>query len=429
MAMTMMVFLGALLAAMALGIPIAHALIMSGVALLIHMDMFDTQILASQLVDGADNFPLMAIAFFILAGELMNAGGVSKRIIAFSVALVGHVRGGLGYVAILASLIFSGLSGSAVADTAALSAILIPIMEEAGYKRGHSAALIAAAGIIPPLMPLSVPMIIFGVTASVSIPKLFMSGVFPGVLLGVCLAVTWGWIARKEHFKVQPRKSLKEVLLAAKDAVWAFILPLIIIVGLRGGIFTPTEAASIAVFYALIIGLFVYRELKFNRISEVLVAAAKVTSVVMFLAAAAMVSSWLIAVADIPAYLAKTLEPVLSNKIMLMFAINILVLLVGTAMDATPTILILTPVLMPIIEKAGVDPIYFGFMFVFNNMVGLLTPPVGTVLNVAAGVGKVAMDEIIKRVMPYMWIEIILLLALTFFPELVTVPLYWLIPQ
>ena len=429
MAMTMMVFLGALLAAMALGIPIAHALIMSGVALLIHMDMFDTQILASQLVDGADNFPLMAIAFFILAGELMNAGGVSKRIIAFSVALVGHVRGGLGYVAILASLIFSGLSGSAVADTAALSAILIPIMEEAGYKRSHSAALIAAAGIIPPLMPLSVPMIIFGVTASVSIPKLFMSGVFPGVLLGVCLAVTWGWIARKEHFKVQPRKSLKEVLLAAKDAVWAFILPLIIIVGLRGGIFTPTEAASIAVFYALIIGLFVYRELKFNRISEVLVAAAKVTSVVMFLAAAAMVSSWLIAVADIPAYLAKTLEPVLSNKIMLMFAINILVLLVGTAMDATPTILILTPVLMPIIEKAGVDPIDFGFMFVFNNMVGLLTPPVGTVLNVAAGVGKVAMDEIIKRVMPYMWIEIILLLALTFFPELVTVPLYWLIPQ
>lgn len=429
MAMTMMVFLGSLLIAMALGIPIAHALIMSGVALLIHMDMFDTQILASQLVDGADNFPLMAIAFFILAGELMNAGGVSKRIIAFSVALVGHVRGGLGYVAILASLIFSGLSGSAVADTAALSAILIPIMEEAGYKRGHSAALIAAAGIIPPLMPLSVPMIIFGVTGSVSIPKLFMSGVFPGVLLGICLALTWAWIARKEHFKVQPRKSLKEVLLAAKDAIWAFILPLIIIIGLRGGIFTPTEAASIAVFYALIIGIFVYRELKFNRLAHVLVAAAKVTSVVMFLAAAAMVSSWLISVADIPAYLAKTLEPMLSNKIMLMFAINILVLLVGTAMDATPTILILTPVLMPIIEKAGIDPIYFGFMFVFNNMVGLLTPPVGTVLNVAAGVGKVAMDEIIKRVMPYMWIEIVLLLALTFFPDLVTVPLYWLIPK
>jgi tripartite ATP-independent transporter DctM subunit len=429
MTMTMLVFLGSLLAAMALGIPIAHSLIISGVALLIKMKMFDTQILASTLVDGADNFPLMAIAFFILAGELMNAGGVSKRIIAFAIALVGHVRGGLGYVAILASLIFSGLSGSAVADTAALGAILIPIMEEAGYKRGHSAALIASAGIIPPLMPLSVPMIIFGVTGNVSIPKLFMSGIFPGLMLGLCLAATWAWIARKEHFKVQPKKSFKEIMVATKDAVWAFVLPLIIIVGLRGGIFTPTEAASIAVFYALFVGVFIYRELKFSRITEVLVSAAKVTSVVMFLAATAMISSWLIAVANIPAQLADMLAPLMNNKIMLMFAINLLVLLVGTAMDATPTILILTPVLMPIVMKAGIDPIYFGFMFVFNNMVGLLTPPVGTVLNVAAGVGKVAMDEIIRRVLPYMWIEIALLLLLTFFPKLVTVPLYWLIPK
>ena len=429
MTMTMLVFLGSLLAAMALGIPIAHSLIISGVALLIKMKMFDTQILASTLVDGADNFPLMAIAFFILAGELMNAGGVSKRIIAFAIALVGHLRGGLGYVAILASLIFSGLSGSAVADTAALGAILIPIMEEAGYKRGHSAALIASAGIIPPLMPLSVPMIIFGVTGNVSIPKLFMSGIFPGLMLGLCLAATWAWIARKEHFKVQPKKSFKEIMVATKDAVWAFVLPLIIIVGLRGGIFTPTEAASIAVFYALFVGVFIYRELKFSRITEVLVSAAKVTSVVMFLAATAMISSWLIAVANIPAQLADMLAPLMNNKIMLMFAINLLVLLVGTAMDATPTILILTPVLMPIVMKAGIDPIYFGFMFVFNNMVGLLTPPVGTVLNVAAGVGKVAMDEIIRRVLPYMWIEIALLLLLTFFPKLVTVPLYWLIPK
>ena len=429
MTTTMLVFLGSLLAAMALGIPIAHSLIMSGVALLIQMKMFDTQILASTLVDGADNFPLMAIAFFILAGELMNAGGVSKRIIAFAIALIGHVKGGLGYVAILASLIFSGLSGSAVADTAALGAILIPIMEDAGYKRSHSAALIASAGISPPLMPLSVPMIIFGVTGNVSIPKLFMSGIAPGVMLGISLAMTWAWIARKEEFKVQPRKSFRELLFAAKDAVWAFVLPIIIIVGLRGGVFTPTEAASIAVFYALFVGLFVYRELKLDHLAEVLVSAAKVTSVVMFLAAAAMVSSWLIAVANIPAQLANMLTPLMNDKITLMFAINILVLIVGTAMDATPTILILTPVLMPIVLKAGIDPVYFGFMFVFNNMVGLLTPPVGTVLNVAAGVGKVPMDEIIKKVMPYMWIEIVLLLLLTVFPQLVLVPLYWFIPH
>ena len=429
MIMTMTVFLGSLLAAMALGIPIAHSLIMSGIALLLYLDMFDTQILAQTLLDGADNFPLMAIAFFILAGELMNAGGVSKRIIDFSITVVGHVKGGLGYVAILATLLFSGLTGSAIADVAALGAILIPVMEEAGYKRSHSASLIAAAGIIPPLMPPSMPLIIFGVTGNVSIPKLFMSGIVPGVLLAGCLAATWAWVARKEHYKVQPRQPLGVILKAAWGAVWAFVMPVFIIVGLRGGMFTPTEAAAVTVFFALFVGFVVYRELKFSQMTQVLVSSAKTTSVVMFLAAAAMVTSWLIAVANIPAHLAETLAPVMDNKVLLMFAINLVVLLVGTAMDSTPTILILTPVLMPIVLKAGIDPVYFGFMFVFNNMIGLLTPPVGTVLNVAAGVGKVPLDEIIRRVLPYMWIEILLLLLFTIFPRLVEIPLQWFIPK
>ncbi|MDR1708604.1 MAG: TRAP transporter large permease subunit [Candidatus Accumulibacter sp.] len=425
--MTMTVFLGSLCAAMALGIPIAHSLIMSGVALLFYLDMFDTQILAQTLLDGADNYPLMAIAFFILAGELMNAGGVSRRIIDFSIAAVGHVKGGLGYVAILATLLFSGLTGSAIADVAALGSILIPVMEDAGYKRGHSAALIAAAGIIPPLIPPSLPMIIFGVTGNVSIPKLFMSGIVPGVLLLVSLACTWAWIARKEQFKPQPKQPLKAVLKTGRDAIWAFILPILIIVGLRGGVFTPTEAAAIAVFYALFVGFVIYRELKISAMAQVLVSAAKVTSVVMFLASAAMVTSWLIAVANIPAYLADTLAPLMDNKVLLMFAINLLVLLVGTAMDSTPTILILTPVLMPVVLKAGIDPIYFGFMFVFNNMIGLLTPPVGTVLNVAAGVGRISLDLVIRRVMPYMWAEIVMLVLFTVMPQLVTIPMQWFI--
>ena len=429
MIMTMTVFLGSLLAAMALGIPIAHSLIMSGIALLLYLDMFDTQLLAQTLLDGADNFPLMAIAFFILAGELMNAGGVSKRIIDFSITVVGHVKGGLGYVAILATLLFSGLTGSAIADVAALGAILVPVMEEAGYKRSHSASLIAAAGIIPPLMPPSMPLIIFGVPGNVSIPKLFMSGIVPGVLLAGCLAATWAWIARKEHYKVQPRQPLGVMLKAAWGAVWAFVMPVFIIVGLRGGMFTPTEAAAVTVFFALFVGFVVYRELKFSQMTQVLVSSAKTTSVVMFLAAAAMVTSWLIAVANIPAHLAETLAPVMDNKILLMFAINLVVLLVGTAMDSTPTILILTPVLMPIVLKAGIDPVYFGFMFVFNNMIGLLTPPVGTVLNVAAGVGKVPLDEIIRRVLPYMWTEILLLLLFTIFPKLVEIPLQWFLPK
>jgi tripartite ATP-independent transporter DctM subunit len=426
--MTILVFLFSLCGAMALGIPIAIALLVCGIALMLFLGQFDTQILASNLMDGADNFPLMAIPFFILAGELMNAGGISKRIITFAMALVGHVRGGFGYVAIIASVIFSGLSGSAVADTAALGAILIPMMANAGYNRARSGALIASAGIIAPIMPLSIPMIVFGVTAGVSIPKLFMSGVAPGFMLAVFLAIAWAWMVRKDDglFKVEPRRTFSEVLVAARAAGWAFVLPFIIIIGLRGGIFTPTEAASIAAWYALFVGMFIYRELNWSTLLKVLVSSAKTTSVIMLLAAAAMVSSWLITVANIPEQITGLLEPLMEHKIVLMLAINVIVLLVGTAMDVMPTILILTPVLMPIVKMAGIDPVYFGFMFVFNNCIGLLTPPVGTVLNVAAGVGKISMEDMIKSVMPFMWIEIILLLLLTIFPDLVLVPLHFL---
>ncbi len=424
--MTITVFLVSLCGAMAMGIPVAISLLICGISLMVYLGQFDTQILASNLMDGADNFPLMAIPFFILAGELMNAGGISKRIISFSMSLVGHIRGGFGYVAIIASVIFSGLSGSAVADTAALGAILIPMMASAGYDRAQSGALIASAGIIAPIMPLSVPMIVFGVTAGVSIPKLFMSGIVPGMLLAVFLAITWAWMVRKGEYRVEPRRSMRETLVAARGAAWAFVLPFIIIFGLRGGIFTPTEAASIAAWYALFVGLFVYRELKFNMLVKVLISAAKTTSVIMLLAASAMVSSWLITIANIPEQIVGLLEPVMHNKILLMLAINIVVLVVGTAMDLMPTILILTPVLMPIVKMAGIDPIYFGFMFVFNNCIGLLTPPVGTVLNVAAGVGKISMENIIRSVWPFMWIEIFLLLLLTVFPDLVIVPLQFL---
>ena len=424
--MTITVFLVSLCGAMAMGIPVAISLLICGISLMVYLGQFDTQILASNLMDGADNFPLMAIPFFILAGELMNAGGISKRIISFSMSLVGHIRGGFGYVAIIASVIFSGLSGSAVADTAALGAILIPMMASAGYDRAQSGALIASAGIIAPIMPLSVPMIVFGVTAGVSIPKLFMSGIVPGMLLAVFLAITWAWMVRKGEYRVEPRMSMRETLVAARGAAWAFVLPFIIIFGLRGGIFTPTEAASIAAWYALFVGLFVYRELKFNMLVKVLISAAKTTSVIMLLAASAMVSSWLITIANIPEQIVGLLEPVMHNKILLMLAINIVVLVVGTAMDLMPTILILTPVLMPIVKMAGIDPIYFGFMFVFNNCIGLLTPPVGTVLNVAAGVGKISMENIIRSVWPFMWIEIFLLLLLTVFPDLVIVPLQFL---
>ncbi|GIP36058.1 TRAP transporter large permease [Paenibacillus sp. J2TS4] len=423
--MTFAIFVFSLLGVMALGVPIAFALLMTGVILMLAMGIFDTQIIASNLIDGADNFPLMAIPFFILAGELMNAGGISKRIINFALAYVGHLRGGLGYVAIIASVLFAGLSGSAVADTAALGAILIPMMVASGYNRNRSAGLIASGGIIAPIIPPSIPMIVFGVTGGVSISKLFMAGIVPGLLLAVAIAITWTLVVRKEKFKVQPRKSGKERWQSTRSAVWALMLPVIIIGGLRGGIFTPTEAASVAAVYALFVGLVVYRELKLKQLYHVLIAAAKTTSIVMLLAAAAMVSSWLITVANIPSQLTSILDPFLDNQLLLLLIINLIVLLVGTAMDVTPTILILTPVLMPVIVQAGIDPVYFGILFVLNNCIGLLTPPVGTVLNVAAGVGRIGMDDIMKGVWPFLIAEIIVLLLLTLFPSLVMVPLEW----
>ncbi|MGG1597159.1 TRAP transporter large permease [Paenibacillus naphthalenovorans] len=423
--MIVTVFLGSLLGAMALGIPIAFSLLVSGMVLMYTMDIFDSQIMAQNLIDGADNFPLLAIPFFILAGELMNAGGISKRIINFAMALVGHIKGGLGYVAIIGSVMFAGLSGSAVADTAALGAILIPMMVAAGYNKNRSAGLIAAGGIIAPTIPPSIPMIIFGVTSGVSITKLFMAGIVPGLLLGVGLTVAWYLIVRKDNYKVFPKKSGKEILKASVQAIWALILPVIIIVGLRGGAFTPTEAAVVAAFYALFVGLVVYRELKLKDLYQVLVAAGKTTSVVMFLAAAALVSSWLITVANIPNELTNMLGPLMDNQLLLLMMINLVVFLVGTAMDLTPTILILTPVLMPIIDAAGIDPVLFGILFVLNCSIGLLTPPVGTVLNVAAGVGKLSMEDIMRGVWPFLLVEVIILLLLTLFPQIVLVPLDW----
>ncbi|WP_400164601.1 TRAP transporter large permease [Brevibacillus sp. TJ4] len=423
--MTLTIFAIVLLGVMALGAPIAFALLASGVALMIYLDIFDSVIIAQNLIKGADSFPLLAVPFFILAGELMNAGGISKRIVNLAMALFGHIRGGLGYVAILGSVLFAGLSGSAVADTAALGAILIPMMVKSGYNRNRSTGLIAAGGIIAPIIPPSIPMIIFGVTSGVSITKLFMAGIVPGLLIAVGLIVIWWWLVRKDNMQVFPRKSGKEIVKATREAIWALLLPVIIVAGLRGGIFTPTEAGVIAAFYALFVGLVIYRELKIQVLYKVLVAAAKMTSTVLFLVAAAMVSAWLITVADLPSLLTGLLEPLIESPLALMLIITLLVIALGTAMDMVPLILILTPVLMPLVNLAGIDPVYFGVVFVVAGCIGLLTPPVGTVLNVACSVGKITLVDILKGIWPFLLVEIVVLILLILFPSLVTVPLEW----
>jgi tripartite ATP-independent transporter DctM subunit len=422
---TIAVFLFSLLGAMALGMPIAFALIVCGAALMYQLNMMDPQIIAQNLIAGADSFPLMAAPFFMLAGEIMNTGGLSKRIVNVALTLVGHVRGGLGYVVILASCILAALSGSAVADAAALSALLFPMMVKAGHNPAKSAGLIAAGGIIGPIIPPSIGFIIFGVAAGLSISKLFLAGIVPGILIGVGLAVAWWLEVRKDPAKPAPKASMKEVVHALVDGVWALMLPAIIIFGLKFGIFTPTEAAVVCAVYALFVAMFIYKELKWTDLYRVFATAAETTAIVMFLVAAALVSAWLITIAELPGQIVALLKPFMGSPLLLQIAMQVLVVIVGTALDMTPTILILTPVLMPIVKQAGIDPIYFGVLFIINNSIGLITPPVGTVLNVVCGVAKIKMDDIIKGVWPFMIAQLIVLALLIFFPILVTGPAKW----
>jgi len=423
--MTITIFLVSLIGAMALGVPIAFSLLACGVALMWHMDMFDAQILAQNLMEGSNSFPLLAVPFFMLAGEVMNAGGLSRRIVQFAMALVGHIKGGLGYVTIMAAVIMAALSGSAVADAAALAALLMPMMVAAGHDKARSAGLIASAGIIAPVIPPSIGFVIFGVAGNVSISKLFMAGIVPGVLLGVSLWITWWWLARKEVVTVPPRKTTGEILLALREATWALVLPVIVVFGLKFGVFTPTEAAVVAAVYALLVSTLVYRELNLKSLVPLFVASAKTSAVVMFLVAAAMVSAWLITVANLPGELVALLQPLLDSPRLLMLSIMLITMIVGTALDMTPTILLLTPVLMPVVKAAGIDPVYFGVLFIINNAIGLITPPVGTVLNAVAGAGRVSMDEVTKGVMPFMIAQFIIMFAMVAFPQLVMVPARW----
>jgi tripartite ATP-independent transporter DctM subunit len=299
------------------------------------------------------------------------------------------------------------------------------MMVKAGHDKARSGGLIASAGIIAPVIPPSIGFVVFGVAANVSISKLFLAGIVPGILMGGAIAVAWYIVAKRENIQPPPKASFKEQVTALRESFWALGLPVIVIVGLKMGVFTPTEAAVVAAVYALLVSMLIYREMSVKQLYEVFVSAAKTTAVIMFLVAAAMVSAWLITVADIPSQVISLLEPFMGNQTLLLIAIMFLVMAVGTAMDMTPTILIMTPVLMPVIKAAGIDPVYFGVLFIINNAIGLITPPVGTVLNVVAGVGRMKMDEVTKGVIPFMTAQFIVMFLMVFFPAIVTVPARW----
>ncbi len=423
--MSAFIFLGSLFGAMAIGVPIAFSLMVCAVALMWFLGLMDAQILAQKLIDGADSYPLMAIPFFLLAGELMNAGGLSRRIVNVALSLFGHLRGGLGFVVIGTGVLFATLSGSAIADTATLAVMLLPLMREAGYRLDRTSGLMAATGIIAPIIPPSIGFVVLGVTANLSIVQLFMAGIVPGLVMAASLVVAWWWVSRKDDFQPMPRKTVREVLLALRDALWALMLPVIIIAGLRFGVVTPTEAGIVAAAYALFVSTVVYRELNLAGLYNCLLSASKLTAIIMLLVAASTVTAFLIAIANVPGQVIGLLKPLMDQPMLLMAIIMLAVLLIGTVLDFTPSITILVPVLMPVIVAARIDPIYFGVMFIICAALGMITPPVGAVLNTVSGIARISMEDATKGVLPFLLAEIVVLALLIVFPSIVTGPVSW----
>ncbi|KKB09127.1 TRAP transporter large permease [Devosia chinhatensis] len=421
--MSLVIFLASLGVGMAIGIPVAYALMVCAVAMMWMLGMMDPQILAQKMIDGADSYPLMAIPFFMLAGELMTAGGLSRRIVDVAMALFGHLRGGLGYVVIGTGVVLATLSGSAIADTATLAVMLLPIMLKAGYPVGRTSGLMAATGIIAPVIPPSIGFVVLGVTANLSIVKLFLAGIVPGLLMALSLVVAWFIISRRDNTPTLPRRSLRDVLKALRDAVWALLLPVIIIVGLRMGVFTPTEAGIVAAAYALFVSMVIYRELTLKGLYDCLLGSAKLTAVIMLLVAASSVTAFLITVANVPAQVIGLLGPFIDQPILLMAMMMLGVFLIGSVLDFTPAITILVPVLMPVVVAAGIDPIYFGVVFIICAAIGMITPPVGAVLNTVSGVARIPLEKAVVGIIPFLLAEIAVLVLLILFPGIVTIPL------
>ena len=420
------IFLFGMLFFMGIGVPLAFALVLTGASMAYALGFWDTQLFAQNLVAGVDSFPLLAIPFFILAGELMNAGGISSRIIAMAQAWVGHIKGGLGFVVIGAAILMASMSGSALADTASLATILLPMMRQAGYPLDKSAGLIASGGIIAPIIPPSMPFVVYGVTTNTSISALFLSGIVPGLIMGAGLIIAWKVVLRKTDLPEGVPMPLAGRLKATVKAFWAMLMPVIIIGGMKTGVFTPTEAAVVATVYALVVALFVHREMNLGQLHGVLIRAAKTTAIVMFLVAGAQVASYMVTLADLPATLTEWLGPLVDHPRLLMALMMFALVVIGTALDLTPTILIMAPVMLPIATKAGIDPVYFGLMFVLNGAIGLITPPVGTVLNVVAGVGRMRLEQVVRGVNPYLFTYLLILALFVVFPQIVTAPVAWM---
>ncbi len=423
--MEIFIFIGSLFALLITGIPVAIVLMLCSLILLWYIDMFDPLLLSQQMLTGADSFILTAVPFFMLAGEIMKEGGISSRLIAFGQVLVGRFNGGMGYVAILASMLFAGLSGAAIADVAALGAVLIPMMVKCGYNKPRSTGLICASALTAPIIPPSIPLIILGVTVNLSIGKLFVMGVVPGILLGLILMITWYFVVKKDRYQDRIVITGKEAVKIFFSAIPALLLPIIIIVGIRFGLFTPTEGGAVACVYAFLVSTLINRQLKLSAIPQLCYDAMKSTAIVMFIVGGASAVGWMITMADVPAQLVEIMHGLVEHPIILLIVLNILLLALGMVMDITPITLIFTPVLFPLVEAAGIDVYYFAVIMIINLCLGLLTPPVGTVLYIGCSVSNLKMGQVVRGIGPFLIAEFLFLIACLLFPSIIMAPATW----
>ncbi|HKL11479.1 MAG TPA: TRAP transporter large permease [Clostridia bacterium] len=402
-----------------LSVPISIALGLSSmIAVLLHTDL-SLMVLVQKIFGGVNSFTLMAIPFFILAGNMMAAGGVSTRLVNFAGTLIGRLTGGLALVSTVACTFFGAISGSAPATTAAIGAVMVEPMEKKGYSKEFAAATVAASGTIGLLIPPSITMVLYGVIAGASIGKLFLAGIIPGLLMCITLMGVEYFISRKRGYGGDAPASFKEIFSSFKSSILALLMPLIILGGIYGGIFTPTEAAVVAVVYGVIIGLFAYKELDFKKILEILQNSGKSTAVILYLVATAHIFSYILASEQIPQQLAQLMLSVSSNPLMIQFMIMVALLFAGTFLDNAVAIVLLTPIFYPITVQVGIDPIFFGVLMVFALAIGQVTPPVGLCLFVACNISKVSIEKLSKAVIPFLVALIVLLVVLNLIPDVI----------
>ena len=401
-------------------IPVAISLGMASIMILLLGKSVPLLVVVQRLFTATDSFPLMAVPFFMLAGALMEYGGISRRLVKFAQSLVGALSGGLALVAIMGSMFFAAISGSAAATTAAIGAIMIPEMIKRKYDVKYSAAIQAASGSIGVIIPPSIPLVVYGVLTGTSIGALFMGGFFPGILMGASLMVTAYVIAKYKGYKGETSINIKNIITTFKDSIIALLMPLIILGGIYGGIFTPTEAAVIAVVYAMIVGIFIYKEIDWKNFKEIMVKSTISTAVVMFLIATASLFGWILTWEEIPQQVAKGITHFTSNPIVIIIIINLVYLLVGTFLDTVAAILIFVPIFFPVVTAVGINPIQFGLITVVNLAVGMITPPFGICLFVACSIAKIKLEDIVKAIWPFFLALLIDILIVSYIPWIST---------